>query len=206
MKLALIQRLHYPQGKEFDWRFNFWKENVLPALNNQTADFDHWIWCEPHHEHLFQELGINTFQVNHKTTFARNIHDYTDYKNVIGLPKYPIQVSIDSDDIPSEHLVSKVRELSKGDKNTLISFQPIKQDSRGNKYAMKNYKRRNKCAGIFAMYQPKEEFRWVYYSSHYRLPNDPYWDNIIWVGRGYVTVNVHGHNHSTKIKSEDKRL
>lgn len=204
---ALIQRLHYPEGsKEFDWRFRFWKDNVLPYIKNQTdKNFDHWVWCEKHHEHLFHELGVNTFQVNHKTTFGRNIHDYTEYSNVENLPKYPIQISIDSDDRPSKEIVEKVRSLATGDSPKLISFQPVKVN-KGRRYRMKNYQKLNRCSAIFAMYQPSlDNYRWAYYRSHYRMPNDEYWETIH-IGEGYADVFIHGHNHSTHIMEGDERI
>ena len=209
MKIAFIIRFHYKKDDErFNWRFNFFKDEVLPRIKAQThKDFDICVWCNPWHKELFEGLGVKTFNATYVKKDTKHFTDFTDWSNVHGLEMYDIQIGLDSDDLVEPTLVEKTVSLFNGKEGKLlISFQPKKVDIvTGKSYLMKNYKKMNRCSPCFAILQTdKSDYRFAYYRSHYRMNQDK-WDEVMYVD-DQVTMAIHHQNDSTTIKKEDKEL
>lgn len=206
---AVITRFHYPlNSKEFDWRLDYYKNNVLPRLIAQTdKDFDIAIWCEKHHENIFKELysRIKTFQATYTKRNSKLFIDYTAWENVSGLEKYNIQIGLDSDDLVEEDFIEKVKSLCGGDKTILVSFQPIKKDiANGKLYKMDKYSEK-RGSPIFAFYQPNfNNYKFAYHTSHLRMPLIA--NKTMVVPEGYAQMSIHGRNDSTRIKETDKEI
>lgn len=207
--ISICTRFHFDKDSpNFQWRYEYYRDSVLPRILNQTdQNFIINIWCEPWHDELFKSLSerINIFRVNVKTEFpGGHLKDFARWDAITGLEPAKIQVGLDSDDLIESNFLEKVRELSYGNKNRLISFQPVKLSlNSGTKYRMKNYKSRRKCSPIFAMYQPVR-IKYPYYRSHYRLPEDIRWKSIIYIPEGYCYMSIHDNNVSTKVTNRDK--
>jgi hypothetical protein len=212
LETAFITRFHYPlDHPDFKWRFNYYKEQVLPRLQNQTIPVQIWVWCEPHHEHLFKELGVNTFQATYTPEKVKHFTDFTSYKNTIGLPMFDVQIGIDSDDLAYPDLAEKALEeiKSSGKEKVLLSFQPLKFDLKTKrKYVMPNYQKKNRCSPCYAIKQPKDinSYKFIYYRCHYRMNTDLFFDQVIHVNNTYVMMTIHDLNDTTKIKPTDQLI
>lgn len=211
MDTAVITRFHYPKGHpKFLWRFSYYARETLPALLNQTDDnFDIWVWCEPHHDKMFRRLHPR-IKVFHGTYEKRDSHlfiDYTSYENIRGLPKYKIQIGLDSDDIPEPGLVEHARANCKGTQSIHISYQPILLDTTtGNKFHMKRVYGGHFGSAIFAFYQPDlgNNWKFAYHTSHIRLPRLAKIKKR--VSEGFVLVSLHQQNDSTNLHKHARQL
>jgi len=209
MKKAFIIRFHYTKDDpKFEWRFQYFKEEVLPRILAQTdQDFDIAIWCEKHHEDIFRSLSqkIKTFQATYAKRDSHLFIDYTEWENVSGLGKYNIQIGLDSDDLIETNFVETVTKLCTGHKSILISFQPVKMDIfTGERYKMDQYSQ-FRGSPIFAFYQPNlDDYKFAYHTSHLRMPKIA--QRIIIIPEGYAMMSIHGKNDSTKIKATDKKI
>lgn len=210
-KIAVITRFHYQQdGPNYRWRFNYYRDEVLPRLLKQYCqDFDIWIWCEQWQEAELKSLSprINTFRAIYVKRDSHLFIDYTPWENVVGLPKYPVQVGLDSDDLVHAGFIGYIRQLCDSDKVTHISFQPFKLDVKARKkYRMDQYTIK-RGSPIFAFYQPDiyaKDFKFAYHTSHLRMPALA--QKRVIVPEGYVDMSIHNYNDSTKIKRTDKNL
>lgn len=209
--LAVITRFHYPKDHpKFDWRFDFYRRETLPRLLNQTdQNFDIWVWTEPHHDELFKALHprVNVF---HGTYDERDSHlfiDYTPFERIEGLPKYPIQFGLDSDDLLEPTAIAKARHYCRGQFKTFVSLQPLKLDiATGKKYYFDPRRRYTQSKGspVFAFYQPRidEDFVFAYHTSHLRMPTVAADQHVV-VPEGFVNMAIHGQNDSTNIRGRD---
>lgn len=211
-KIAVITRFHYEKdGLEYRWRLDYYRDKVLPRLLAQfDQEFDIWIWCEPWQDDELKALSpkINTFRATYEERDSHLFIDYTEFKNTLGLPKYPIQVGLDSDDLVRAGFIGYVQQLCDLDETTHISFQPFKLDIKTKKcYRMDQYTEK-RGSPIFAFYQPdysfKKDFIFAYHTSHLRMPELA--KKKIIVPEGYVEMSIHGKNDSTKIKKTDQRI
>lgn len=204
---VIITRFHYPKNHpDFQWRFEYYKKEVLPRLMRQSDQgFDIAIWCEKHHEEIFRGLSpkIRIFQAKYLKRDSRLFIDYTDWTSVKDLPKYKIQIGLDSDDLVSSEFIKMVHLLCQGDDSILASFQPIKKDiETGKKYKMDQYNKK-RGSPIFAFYQPDfNNYKFAYHTSHLRMPLIA--EKVIIVPEGYAEMSIHQKNDSTKIKLTDK--
>ena len=205
MEITTITRFHYPRKhkdkKEYKWRFNFFKDKVLPRIKAQDTDIN--VWCNDWQRDSLEELGVNAFNVDTKTRTNKLGYfvDFADWSKVEGLKKYDIQIGIDSDDLITSNLVDKVKEVcSEKEQSTHISFQPIKVDLKtGKQYDMKRTYNK-KGSPIFAIYQPdKENYLFAYENSHLLMPI--YFREKVFINKGYCYISVHNYNDSTTIKS-----
>lgn len=210
MKISFITRFHFPiDSKDFAWRFEYYKKEVLPRILNQTIqDFDICIWCEDWHADLFKALSpkIKIFKATYEKRDSTYFIDYTLWENVIGLEKYNVQVGLDSDDLIEPNFIEKVISLCNGDKTIQISFQPIKLNIKtGEKYHMRIYNEKQ-GSPIFAFYQPviDNNFKFAYHTSHLRMPLIA--DKTICVPEGYCCMSIHDLNDSTNIKLTDIKI
>jgi hypothetical protein len=213
-QVAVITRFHYPKGHpDFKWRLDFYKNEVFPRLLTQIdQEFDIWLWIEPHHEKQVKfDPRINTFTVDcnvRKNQYGHFI-DHTPWSKVKGLPKYDVQVGLDSDDLVEPKFISKIKRLATGNKSIHISFQPIKMDMKtGKKYQMRfcgnktKYNAENGTSPVFAIYQPrKDKYKFAYEHDHLFIFK--HFDMLKLVGEGYVYMGIHGKNDSTRITKKD---
>jgi len=209
MNKAFTIRFHYAKDHpDFEWRFNYFKKEVLPRILNQTQqDFDICIWCEKHHEELFRSLSpkIKTFQATYEKRESAYFIDYTPFENTVGLERYNIQIGLDSDDLIVSDFFAKVNSLCVGNNKLHISFQPIKLDIKsGDKYLMKQY---TKIDGspVFVLYQPSlANYIFAYHTSHRKIHQ--FADETILIPEGFCYMSIHDLNDSTDIKSYDRKL
>lgn len=209
MDTAVITRFHYPRhDPRFNWRFDYYAHETLPRLLDQTdKNFDIWVWCEPHHDARFKRLHprINVF---HGTYDKRQSHlfiDYTSYERLTGLPKYPIQFGLDSDELVEPGIIEHARKLCKGEQSIHISYQPILYDvATGRKFHMKRTYGGHFGSAIFAFYQPNLGSNWkfAYHTSHIRLPKLA--EVRLREPAGFVYVSVHHQNDSTRLHRHAK--
>lgn len=198
MSTAFITRFHYPEGAEFEWRFEFYRKWTLPTLLGQTdQDFDIAVWCEPWHEDRFRELSpkIRTFQAKHERVARRRFADFTDWANVKGLERYEIQCGLDSDDLVAPDYVKTVHELCCGDESLLVSFIPLLMEIGGRVGTMNNVSA-GRTSAFFALYYPGlRGFKFAYCDSHRFLWR--YTKRVEIVPAGMCCAVAHGHNDST---------
>lgn len=210
-KIAVITRFHYEQdSEEYRWRLDYYRDEVLPRLLRQYCqDFDIWIWCEPWQEKELKSLSprIRTFRATYAKRDSHLFIDYTPWENVAGLPKYPVQIGLDSDDLVNAGFVGYVRELCDCNQITHIGFQPFKLDVKTQKrYLMDRYTEK-RGSPIFAFYQPDiyaKDFKFAYHTSHLRMPVLA--QKRIIVPEGYAYMSIHDRNDSTRIKKTDKLI
>lgn len=185
MKVILIVRFHYEKDSpRFEWRFNYFKNEVLPKILDQTyQDFDIGIRCNAWHNDLFKSLSdriipfqVKDEEVKYKTCGNKTyFFDFTSWENVIGLEKYDIQIGLDSDDFISPDYVQTIHETvlrhirRNGGKSLHISFQPEIYNTI-TKYIYPigvDYSPTDGSA-FMALYQSdKENYHFIYECSHH---------------------------------------
>jgi hypothetical protein len=202
---AIITRFHYPQdSKQFDWRFGFYRDYVLPTvLDQEDQDFDIAIWCEPWHEDQFRALSdkIRTFHATYTPgdnapNYRRLFADFTEWENVSGLPKYKIQVGLDSDDIIGPEYVKTIHDLCVGHESALVSFQPVLLEASTGRIAKMQEYTPQSTSAFFALYSPDSaNHRFAYCDSHLRL-----WkivSKVFLIQPCHCCAVAHGRNDST---------
>jgi len=211
----MIIRFHYAAAdKRFDWRFKYFRDEVLPRiLAQKNQNFDIAIRCNPEHDKLFQDLhpSIKTFHVrNERVTYfkskngKRYFHDHARWDEVEGLPMYDIQMGLDSDDLIDPDYVHIIRANCRAfmrknlGKKLHISFQPRKLYLKnGYETGMMEYTP-TRGSAFMALFQPIKDatYKFIYHTSHLNL-----WkvaDKSITIPQGHCTVSIHGHNESTR--------
>lgn len=216
-KIAVITRLHYDaDDPKFLDRVEMYKEHTLKSLLEQTdQDFDIWIWCEEWHDEIVKAIHprVNIFHGNwvkrsdpELSNIKKYFIDYTHWDKIVGLPKYEVQVGLDSDDVLAPNTIAEIRKVAVGDKRTAISLQPLKIDvNTGKLWHMRSYKA-HRVAPIFALYQPEalnDSFMFAYQASHMRLA--AYCDNKVELPVGLAYMRIHDSNESTTMMENEDR-
>lgn len=210
LTFAFIIRFHYSsKDLRFKWRFEYFKNEVLPRILNQTEqDFDICIRCNPEHNELFKSLHpkIKTFQVENefveykqsKLNGKKYFEDFVEWDRVLGLEKYDVQMGLDSDDLIEKDYFSIIKELVyKNIGTTLhICFQPkLFRLSTGKTKPMRTYSEKRGSA-FFALYQPsKDNYKFAYCMSHIILGRIA--EKTIVVPEGHCMATAHDINEST---------
>ena len=211
LKVAFIIRFHYKKDDErFDWRFKFFKEEVLPRINSQSfKGFDICVWCNPWHKELFEGLGVKTFEAVDKTRYKyfdkKDIyyfHDFVDFEETTGLDKYDVQVGLDSDDFISKDFLQlamdKVnKHVSENPNESLhLCFQPeYYYVQSGEVKPMKTYNTK-KGSAFMVLYQPiNDNYRFIYSESHMSIITRTDKSEVLPVGHCWACV--HDLNEST---------
>lgn len=216
MTHAIIIRFHYEEtDPRWPWRFQYFKNVVLPRLLSQTnQDFDICIRCNQWQIPHFMELSpriipfyVKNERVNYRTAGAgrKKIYffDFANWDEVVGLKKYDIQSGLDSDDLISVDYIQtvkdKVREYASAHpgKALHLCFQPEIFNTKSNLTYSIGIKYSEKDGSAFmSLYQPdKENYHWVYEISHHKLGQLA--DKSIVLPAGYCWASVHDHNEST---------
>src|SRR5690554_1734409 len=200
---AFITRLHYPRNHpDWQWRLKYYSDRVLPSILNQTdQDFDIWVWCEPHHVSEVKGLHrrIRTFWAPYQAKGEKYLADQVQYDQTVGLPKYKLQIGIDSDDFISKKLLQKARSICKGEQSTVVSFQPVLFDVKTKRcFYMKRRYGPNFGSAVFAFYQPNlDNYQFAYTVGHRSLPKLA--EKVVVVPEGYAFVSIHDRNYSTRL-------
>ena len=209
---VVIVRCHYEENDQrFKWRFEYFKNEVLPRLLAQTnQNFDIAIYCNKKHAELFKKLSdrITTFYAKKSNPIYRTTSDmktyYSDFMsldNIVGLKKYDIQTGLDSDDLVETGYIDKILETIKRngyDKSLHISFQPDTFDLITNKYypITQHYKAVTRGSAFLTIYQPdKKNYIFAYQYSHIKIGE--HFDKSILIPEGYCHMVIHGRNEST---------
>jgi hypothetical protein len=205
---ALIIRLCYARGGNEvarRWRFDWFREQVLPRILRQDAALDLWLWINPADRTEIEAMSprIRTFTV---ASGASPLDSQHPWSKVRGLPRYGVQFRIDSDDLIGPQFVSTaLRTLDDvAGRRALVYFQPYKLDvARGDVYAAKPY-RDDRPSPFLALRQPVDvpgaDYIWVYSRGHTKL-----WrlvDAVRAIPEGHCWQTVHQFNASTAIGAD----
>jgi hypothetical protein len=202
----LIRFCYAPDDPARAWRFDWFRSQVLPRiLAQRRAKFDLWLWLNPADRAEIEAMDprIQTFTV---ATTGNPAQVRLPWSQVRGLPRYPVQVRIDSDDLIGPDFVAtarrQLRQLRPA--RALVFFQPWKLDvATGRVYESRVYSRR-KVSMFLAMRQPVErsDYRWVYGRGHMKM--HALVDAVGEIPLGHCWLACHQFNDSTAIRSGDR--
>lgn len=211
--MVMIIRFHYDtDDKRFEWRFQWFKDAVLPRILAQTYDkFDIAIRCNPAHNKLFRDLHPRIFTFNvedeniHYKPHGRKMYfqDHIPWSAIDDqMDRYDIQMGLDSDDLIHPDYVKIIKEnvvnhiKSYPGKSLHLSFQPILFRLDGNKERPMIPYTPERGSAFLAFYQPdKNNYKFIYERSHisfYKIA-----DRSIVIGQGYCSAVAHKLNEST---------
>lgn len=207
---AVIIRFHYEDtDPRFHWRFAYFRSVVLPRLLSQTnQNFDICIRCNIWHKKLFESLHpkIKTFHMKREVVHYKKIRnkkyfiDFIPWSEVVGLPKYDIQTTLDSDDLIREDFIERIYEevIRNGlDTSLHVHFQPktfnLKTLDQGQ---FPEYTRENGSA-FAAIYQPDKGNQYMFINECSHLNLGLRMQNSVKIGEGYCWATIHYHNEST---------
>jgi hypothetical protein len=212
MRIGFITRFHYEENDpRFAWRFAYYKDTVLPRVLAQQGEFDIAIRCNPAHDEIFKALSprIRVFHVKgeaarYKVTSGRRyFFDFVPWSDVIDLPRYDLQLGLDSDDLIESNYLEWVLKTLRGmptHETTHISFQPELLDVKTGKiHRMPQKYSSTKGSAFFALYHPPrtEPYRFAYEESHLTIGR--HFTNKIVMPEGICFASCHDINESTHI-------
>jgi hypothetical protein len=207
--------MHYKKDDpRFQWRLDYFKKEVLPRILNQSdPNFDIWIRCYPWQKKILESLSprIKTFTVKnegarykqHKRNPKKQyFHDFVKWEDVENLPRYEIQMSLDSDDLIDPLYVAFLRitldQLSKTNPGKRIHacFQPESLDLKtGETKKLGNYTSKRGSA-FFGFYQPiSDDYFFIGSESHISMWKHADLSVVLPIGSCWATV--HDINEST---------
>lgn len=218
---VLIRLCYYPESKKHTdesiaWRFDWFQRQVLPRLFAQEGDipFDVWVWAHPRHAAEIEAMDprIRTFTVNSTPAHLEGTHPWTQVK---GLPRYPIQLRLDSDDLVAARYVARALEALNSvprRHRALAHFQPYKVDiETGLTYWCapgygKGAYGPKKISAFCALRQPTAHprYSWVYGVGHTELWR--FADRVVAIEEGHCWAACHSHNDSTEVYPYDTAI
>ena len=219
---VVIIRMHYPiDSPKFDWRFSYFASMVLPRLLRQkNQDFDIAIRCNPAHADLFRSLSdrIIPFTIRpeaegkikegYERKARRFFVDFIPWADVMGLEKYRIQTTLDSDDLLLRtDYIDKIEETFKGLKTSAhLSFQPyIFQVSTLRVFTCPIKYNRDKGSAFYSIYQPNEsDYIFAYDTSHLKMSRK--FKQKFFINEGYCAFSVHHANSSSYLYRASKPI
>lgn len=212
---AMLIRFAYAEGypeAARAWRFAWFREQTLPRiLAQRDADFDLWLWINEKHRAEVEAMSprIRTFTADHILPLDARIP----WSAAHDLPRYPIQLRLDSDDLIGPDYVSTARTALAGLRapRALVWFQPYKVDvvtqklywcapmRRTTRYAYGN----DRPSAFLALRQPVDhpDYSWVYGRGHMKAHLLA--DEVAPAGVGHCVAACHAHNDSTAIVRGD---
>lgn len=215
MTYAFIIRMHYPErDPRFPWRIAYFQSMVLPRILAQTEQrFDICIRCHSRDAALLENLHprIKTFGVadeeeRHITKYRREyFEDFAPWSSVVGLPKYDVQLGLDSDDLIDPEYVATARKVieqhieSHPGKSLHLSFQPELFDlAKLKTFPICVRYTPQRGSAFFAIYQPPDTGRYVfaYECSHLQLWR--FFSRSVTILPGRCWATAHHLNESTK--------
>jgi hypothetical protein len=216
--IAFLIRLCYDETKsdeEVDWRFSFFEHEVLPRIRAQIEcpKFDVWVWIHPRHKKRVEAMGVHTFTV----PGATRLEGTHQLGTVRGLPRFGVQVRLDSDDlIVPLYLNRALQELDKIDRRQrgLVQFQPMKvQLDTGKTYMCypgsgRGHYGPRKISAFCVLRQPMNmglRYSWVYGVGHTELWR--YADRVAMISEtGWCYATCHRYNDSTQVYEWDEEI
>ena len=218
--------MHYPKGdSRFEWRLAYFKIMVLPRLLSQRKnDFDIAIRCNPWHAKRIEALSdrIKTFSVKKgKENFIRPedqerakpfggqyFIDFIEWEDVVGLEKYDIQTSIDSDDlILRDDYIDKIeRECARFRQSLHLSFQPYIFELKTLRTFRCPYTYSpQRGSAFYSLYQPdKTDYKFIHHETHQFMGK--FAARSITIPEGYCAFTVHDINESSRVPTGSRRL
>lgn len=222
ISIAFVIRMHYEKGDpNWEWRLNYFSSMVLPKLLRQQTthgtkkfNFDICIWANKWQEKQLKALSpkIKIFNVKKEKRgyvspeweekAKRYFIDFMNFKDVVGLGMYDIQIAIDSDDLLiTDTFVQKIYSecMDNKDVHTHLTFQPYVFDAQ----ELKTYRSHiqysaQRGSAFYAIYQPdKTDYLFAYHTTHQKMPS--FAKKVIVVKEGYCAYTVHGRNDSSCI-------
>lgn len=201
----------YPaEAREF--RFRWFRDEVLPRILAQRYQgFDIWLWAMPEHRREIEAWSprIRTFGLRRPMAQLETSYPW---HHVVRLPRYPIQVRVDSDDLVSPDFLSRgIEELAKmSGRRAIAWYQPEKVAvSTGAVYTCRpdygNGSYSNLAVPAFLLYRQRprdHDYSWVYARGHIRLGKIA--DEVRGIEAGYCWAACHGHNDSTGVWPADE--
>lgn len=228
MKTAFIIRLHYKKNDpKWSWRLAYFRSMILPKILAQTdQDFDICLWVSDHHLKEVKAISDrfkffkpmdrykNYLKQGYRHKIKKYFVDFRDYKMLVGLEKYDIQIGIDSDDmITRDDFIERIKKecSKKPEKSLHIGFQPyIFQPSTLRTFKCPFPYHDGRGSPIFVLYQPLDvdfyntHYVFAYEDSHLKLPR--YMDRKKMIGENYCCFSVHDCNASTYLHSQPKQI
>lgn len=182
---------------------------VLPKLLGQIdKDFDICIWCNDWQKGLFDVLSprIKTFTSSFDPTRRKGkfFVDFIEWKDLVGIEKYDIQIGVDSDDLIREDFVQKAKEViaENYDGGKIhLSFIPYLFDLKTMRTYHTPYPYHEKQGSPFmALYQRDkgDSYKFIYHDSHLKMHQ--YADKSISIPAGYCWFTTHDYNESTQLR------
>ena len=208
LNAAFIIRFHYPEDDpRVPFRLSYFRDRVLPRIREQTyRDFDICVRCYPHHAQEFRDMGCIPFHVDNEgeryrlKNSRRWFVDFVSWDHVMGLPQYPVQMGLDSDDLIAPDYVSLVMdEVEKANGvRTHIFFQPGVYYYETDRYALNDLGPSSTYTGsaFFAIYPPPGgRYDFAYQRGHLRMPCT--FDRRVVIPYGHCWATVHHCNETT---------
>lgn len=213
---AVIIRFCYPDPRddsEVAWRVSWMLKHVLPRIRTQidVEIPDIWLWVHPRHRELGKILGVGTFIVESSSPLEGR-HPWATVRD---LPRYRVQLRLDSDDLIGPRYVWTMMKAlhGMGGRRKLVHAQPYKVDARtGLVYwcapgSGKGHYSSRKISAFCVLKQDPEapDYEWVYSVGHTKL-----WtiaDAVApLVREGHCWATCHAFNDSTQIYPYDRRI
>lgn len=208
---ALIIRMCYRDlvSDAARWRFDFFEHEVLPRILDQTTNrFDIWVWTNPAHAEEVESMSqhITTFTVK---TELSPLMSRIPWQSVVGVPRYPVQLRLDSDDLIGPRYVeialASLRSLHKA--RSVVYFQPMKYElSTKSVYAMRKPYTGKRMSAFLALQQPTtpKHYNWVYGIGHTKMAR--FAEAVLSIPAGHCWMTVHDFNDTTALHRRDPRV
>jgi hypothetical protein len=210
MRHAIVIRLKYNDGPEFDWRLAFFQSVCLRSLLKQKdQNFDIVVLCNPEHSEILKALSDKIKTIHHEVPISGDSNYVRKGEKNSVMPfefelDYEIQTRLDSDDIVSDGFTEKIHKLFKGHKKPhLLCFKPMRfnLDTLRLYHTYDNYR----SSMFLSVFNPKKN-TFIYEVGH------GFWAKKIKrmggdfsiVKFGYCFQMIHGHNASTGIRPKDR--
>lgn len=127
------------------------------------------------------------------------------WQAVRGLPRYPVQVLLGSDDLVGPDFLRTALDAlaPMTEQRAIVTFQPYKADVLNRRfYHMRRY-RPDKCSPFLAYRQePKDpRYTWVWARGHTLLHQRA--DRVVVIPEGHCALAVHAYNDSSSVVERD---
>jgi hypothetical protein len=226
MTAAFLTRLHYPPGSRAEWRMAYFEAMTLPRLRPHGIDVCLWVddwqrpWCE--------RIGCKPFTVRPEfqghikpgyEAKAKSYHvDFVPWSAVVGLPRYELQIAIDSDELLMPRTRPGLLERLRRELNSAppgetchVSFQHEMFDVQECRLYRSQYRYSiEKGSPLYALWQPEgtEPYVFAYDDSHQRIGQQMQHRRFIADdgSNAWVAASVHEYNASTKRKEDAERI
>lgn len=202
---AFIIRLCYSDEERWRFRADLFRSRVLPRLRRQSVPADIWVWTHPRHAaEAAQWPDVRTFTVDDPP--EGHSVDIRRWRQVHGLPRYPIQILMGSDDLIGPGFVhTALDELAKiPGPHAIVAFQPLKYDlDTGRVFEMAPYTE-TYLPPFLALRQPTDDprYNWVWAMGHTKLHHLV--ARVVLVPAGKCLLSVHGRNHTTGLLETER--